>query len=506
MLVEKVEEGVQQFLDGQVADLSVDIRRHGGQVVAVTFWGGGPAPLGFYKKVSGGGLVRTGLLSNDDVPRHDEADTFVGVRLKDVVLKGELLSSFRLVDDNNRIRYVSADEPISSADVNFYPLVDSLQNALDTIRGGAVGDASSLLDSVAVEWEERNIRFNPQHPARSIVGLARELASDLRAGSLSPEDAAVALERRKDHIAEALPDFRLVSLDETSKWNDEGLVSRAGKIWGTYLYDANRAAHLCELRPSYELRYLYSAAEGEIGEDDHETLLIHGAPEGGAISVHCSVIDNLDWLQKRPCGKPSDTSVETYQELVDAEAEYYEANWNIDIPYKLGDAQLAEFVLKLHEVGRDNTNDVLAILAEMTPAARQQIDAYESRGSFEEAIRSFLDSTRAVSERAAALAGEEVTIDGARLASLFHTEVLDRFDTVARIGEDYGQRTVADLFYLQTAILREDEIQVWPTSRILDVVAQLPSGQQWLSYTKPCNKFGEPTPRHDVTDIEPTMR
>jgi hypothetical protein len=54
-----------------------------------------------------------------------------------------------------------------------------------------------------------------------------------------------------------LPHFKIVVLDETEYWREE-IVAKAGKIYGAYLFDANRHVNCCELTPSYELYPLYS--------------------------------------------------------------------------------------------------------------------------------------------------------------------------------------------------------------------------------------------------------
>ena len=48
---------------------------------------------------------------------------------------------------------------------------------------------------------------------------------------------------------------RVVLIDETEYW-DATLVKQAGKIYGVYLFDANRLVHCCEMAGSRELEAL----------------------------------------------------------------------------------------------------------------------------------------------------------------------------------------------------------------------------------------------------------
>jgi hypothetical protein len=47
----------------------------------------------------------------------------------------------------------------------------------------------------------------------------------------------------------------IVLIDETKYW-DEELAKQAGKIYGVFLFDANKKVHCCELTPSRELESL----------------------------------------------------------------------------------------------------------------------------------------------------------------------------------------------------------------------------------------------------------
>jgi hypothetical protein len=68
--------------------------------------------------------------------------------------------------------------------------------------------------------------------------------------------------------AEAIkPDLRIFKDDETIHWRED-IQARAGRIFGVYLFDANRHVHCCELTPSYELHYVGPTWSGGTAQDD----------------------------------------------------------------------------------------------------------------------------------------------------------------------------------------------------------------------------------------------
>ena len=499
-----VDKKLNEILGEKTTGLAVDVYRNKGQVVAMTFWSDGPEPLAFFKAIDGHeGLVRSALLGDDDVPASDKRDSLLDQRLAGADMAANRLVSVKLTDGVGKVFDYSSTPLEKSSDVNFIPLTESLSSALSRLEGGALQDAASMLRAISREWQERNIDFSDNHPAKNIGIVAAAIAADVLAGK---PGVTHALQSYLTQISEHLPEFRIVLIDETHQWNDDGLVSRAGKIWGAYLYDANQSVYLAEITPSYELNYLYSSAEGELPEDDLDTLLIHGGPEDGSIYMHCAGIDAIDWSRKYACGKPADSSAETYRQLLDAEIEHYGANYCIDVPVAMNDEMAARTALTLIEHARDNSVEVASLVGGMTAGAQQQVKAFQADASLETALGSFLNGLNARREFSRELGTENVTLESAQMASRFNTEIIEQFETISRIGEQFGQRTVADLYYLQTAILRGGEIDVWPQSSIMDVVKLLPSSEKWATHTKPCNKFGEPAPRQDVSDATSLMR
>jgi len=71
----------------------------------------------------------------------------------------------------------------------------------------------------------------------------------------------------------------------------------------------------------------------------------------------------------------------------------------------------------------------------------------------------------------------------AELAAKFMQELLDSVETLYGIVEAHGGRTLADLMYLQQAILQDGFIDHYPNeSRVVDIVRGLVSGDQWMKY------------------------
>lgn len=70
-------------------------------------------------------------------------------------------------------------------------------------------------------------------------------------------------------------------------------------------------------------------------------------------------------------------------------------------------------------------------------------------------------------------------------AALFLKELLDSVETLTGIAEEHGPRTLADLVYLQAAILNDGFIDHYPgESRVPELVQRLPSGRLWMQYIK----------------------
>lgn len=69
------------------------------------------------------------------------------------------------------------------------------------------------------------------------------------------------------------------------------------------------------------------------------------------------------------------------------------------------------------------------------------------------------------------------------LARQFMQELLDSVETLSGIADTHGSRTLADLMYLQNAILSGNYIDHYPgESKVLEIANSLPSGARWAKY------------------------
>lgn len=126
----------------------------------------------------------------------------------------------------------------------------------------------------------------------------------------------------------AKSNLRIVALDETHFWSDE-IRAKVGRIWGLYLYDANRQVHCCELTPSYELFAIRSAVGGEISEETEEDIMEADRISGEqCIYTRCSAIDKLPadrFITDVWSPEEYDTD-EEYMSLIDDVLEHYNGN------------------------------------------------------------------------------------------------------------------------------------------------------------------------------------
>lgn len=73
----------------------------------------------------------------------------------------------------------------------------------------------------------------------------------------------------------------------------------------------------------------------------------------------------------------------------------------------------------------------------------------------------------------------------ADFAAKFMQELLDSVETLTDIAEEHGSRTLADLMYLQLAIMKGSLIDHYPgESQVLGIARDLPSGEQWAKFIK----------------------
>ena len=74
-------------------------------------------------------------------------------------------------------------------------------------------------------------------------------------------------------------------------------------------------------------------------------------------------------------------------------------------------------------------------------------------------------------------------INGQFYAGLFMQELLDSVASLSSIAEEHGARTLADLMYLQNAILNGGFIDHYPgESKVMEIASGLPSGERWSKF------------------------
>ena len=76
-------------------------------------------------------------------------------------------------------------------------------------------------------------------------------------------------------------------------------------------------------------------------------------------------------------------------------------------------------------------------------------------------------------------------LSGKQVATTFFQELLDSVESLTGIVETHGTRTLADLMYLQNAILSGGFIDHYPDeSKVLEIASALPSGERWSTFIK----------------------
>jgi hypothetical protein len=101
---------------------------------------------------------------------------------------------------------------------------------------------------------------------------------------------------------EITPRFCALKLDETRHW-EPGIADRARRIFGVYLFDANKHVHCCEFTPSYECLFVESQFENPGLPDQEQDRLdceirqvdVHADP---VRYFHCYQIDGLPRIRE----------------------------------------------------------------------------------------------------------------------------------------------------------------------------------------------------------------
>lgn len=127
------------------------------------------------------------------------------------------------------------------------------------------------------------------------------------------------------------PQFNVVVLDETRNWS-ENVQQHAGKMYGAYMYDQNRAVHAAELTPSYELYFLCNTPLNQVSDEMQQAIFEAGSgSDTDVMYVHCKDIDRLPDTHKH-YGQPVDLGDDTYDEVLEAALEHRRSNVVLDVP------------------------------------------------------------------------------------------------------------------------------------------------------------------------------
>lgn len=141
--------------------------------------------------------------------------------------------------------------------------------------------------------------------------------------------------------------------------------------------------------------------------------------------------------------------------------------------------------LSVSSVGaiHQQTQSLLDALREATNQVQylkpESFDDNAHKNEFSEQLKRWTDLSKKV----------EATLDaglpaesGAEKLERFNRELLDSVETLGGIAEQYGVRTLADLMYLQMAILHDGHIEVWgEQTNALEVLKGLPSADEWIN-------------------------
>ena len=75
------------------------------------------------------------------------------------------------------------------------------------------------------------------------------------------------------------------------------------------------------------------------------------------------------------------------------------------------------------------------------------------------------------------------TTGGAAAAQVFFGELLDAVETLSAIADQHGVSTLSQLMYLQSAVLKGTQIEVYPNeAERLEFLKALPSGERWWKH------------------------
>jgi hypothetical protein len=162
-----------------------------------------------------------------------------------------------------------------------------------------------------------------------------------------------------------------------------------------------------------------------------------------------------------------------------------------DDAYSYNDTQ---FTLEVSHFDGDELVETDADVSGLAVTASQaEIEAYllaafrcaKERAGDAMVVRNVAGFAAAAGMKAVAEQSAGAVEGSAEKAALFFSELLASCESLEGVAEEFGTRTLADLMYLQNAILTGTQIDVWPgETRVGEALCKLPSSALWLRHTK----------------------
>lgn len=123
--------------------------------------------------------------------------------------------------------------------------------------------------------------------------------------------------------------WKIVAIEETHYWCED-IVARAGRLFGIYMFDANRYVYCCEITPSYEMYFIETVHEKCHGEGGvHEEVLENDfVDRPTADYFHCNNVNAMDpkWIVEFPKHDVEYETDEAWEEERESMLEFLRGN------------------------------------------------------------------------------------------------------------------------------------------------------------------------------------
>jgi len=115
--------------------------------------------------------------------------------------------------------------------------------------------------------------------------------------------------------------LKVVKIEETDSWSED-IVSKAGKIFGVYIFDETIETFCTEVTPSRYLRFLNNFAENSIDDETDEEIRIASSGEDNNMYVHCGQADKMKVEKEYTFEYEGEEDGEDYLEKLEEILEY----------------------------------------------------------------------------------------------------------------------------------------------------------------------------------------